>query len=490
MKILKRLLYFLAGMQILLCVLIVICDFRPKVAENIAAFLYGAETQPSIEEEQEGLEMIADLPVDGKENQDTTDAGENEKTAGDGIVELPVSLQSPESVPEAVSGRNGYQEIQDEEEQIDEEAARQLQSRLGTGDIGDGLTFDTVYYPYYAMLNDKEKQIYRQIFANAGVGYSTFTPIESVSPEQLKNVFSAVYNDHPELFWLDTAYTCKYTSNGRCVEIDLQFNRTAQELNLAKAEFDENAGRIITEAQNLSNDYEKEKFVHDVLMERISYNISAEMNQSAYSAIVNEETVCAGYARAFQYLMQQLGIPCYYCTGYADERHAWNIVALDDGYYNVDVTWDDAAQGSYDFFNRTDADYKDSHVRQDMSVNLPACNGQAYRNLEPDSLESGLRTLAETGVGEERIFTGMQAYYDDCYSQIVQRGTGNYTFYNVLDGEEMLDEWYRDYQAEAYKQEYLENAMTALNASSCSMSLQAERLQDGKYLVGHEISIR
>ena len=153
------------------------------------------------------------------------------------------------------------------------------------------------------------------------------------------------------------------------------------------------------------------------------------------------------------------------------------------------MTWDDAAQGSYDFFNRTDADYKDSHVRQDMSVNLPACNGQAYRNLEPDSLESGLRTLAETGVGEERIFTGMQAYYDDCYSQIVQRGTGNYTFYNVLDGEEMLDEWYRDYQAEAYKQEYLENAMTALNASSCSMSLQAERLQDGKYLVGHEISI-
>ncbi len=224
-------------------------------------------------------------------------------------------------------------------------------------------------------------------------------------------------------------------------------------------------------------------------MEQISYNVSAEMNQSAYSAMVNGEAVCAGYARAFQYLLQQLGIPCYYCTGYADESHAWNIVALDDGYYNVDVTWDDAAEGSYDFFNKTDADYKDSHVRQDMSVNLPTCNGQAYRNLEPDSSESSLRTLAETGIGEDRVFNNMQAYYDNCYNQIVQKGKGDYTFYSVLDGEDMLDEWYQSYQTKVYEQGYLENAMNALNATTCSMSVQAERLQGGKYLVTHEISV-
>ena len=80
--------------------------------------------------------------------------------------------------------------------------------------------------------------------------------------------------------------------------------------------------------------------MHDTLAERITYDLSAEMSQSAYSALVNGRTVCAGYARAFQYIMQRLGIPCYYCTGYAGESHAWNIVGMEDGYYNVDVTWD------------------------------------------------------------------------------------------------------------------------------------------------------
>ncbi len=491
MKIIKKIFYFLAGMLIVFCALIIVCAFRPEVAGNIASFLYTGRNKPAMEEVQGSLEteIVARLPGDSGKKQNTTDMVETEDASEDRITDMPMPGQDSASVPETVSGRNGYQEIQDEEEQIDEETARQLQNRLGTGNTGDGLEFDAVYYPYYAMLNEKEQHLYRQIYANAGAGYDAFAPVESVSPEQLKNIFSAVYNDHPELFWMDTAYACKYTGTGTCVEIDLQFNRTMNNLDSAKAAFDENAGYILEEAGKLPNDYEKEKYVHDALIEKIVYNASAEMNQSAYSAMVNGETVCAGYARAFQYLLQQLGIPCYYCTGYAEERHAWNIVALDDGYYHVDVTWDDEANGSYDFFNKTDADYADSHFRQDMSVNLPVCNGQTYRNLEPDSRESGLRNLADTGIEENQVISGLQAYYDDCYSQIVQKGMGNYTFYNVLEGEQLLDEWYGNYQAENYKQGYLEAAMTALNATSCSMSLQVEQLQGGKYLVGHEISI-
>ncbi len=491
MKIFKKLFYFLAGMLIVFCALIIACAFKPEMAGNIAAFLYAGRNQPAMEDVQNGFEtdVTAKLPADIEEKQNTADIKENQKTTEKRIVDIPVSQQNSSLSREIISGRNGYQEIQDKEEQIDEETARQLRNLLGEGSTGDGLKFDSVYYPYYAMLNAKEQHLYRQIYANANAGKGEFAPVESVSPEQLKNVFSAVYNDHPELFWMDTAYACKYTTAGTCVEIDLQFNRTMQNLDSAKAAFDKNAGYILEEARKLPNDYEKEKYVHDALIDKIFYNASAEMNQSAYSAMVNGETVCAGYARAFQYLLQQLGIPCYYCTGYAEERHAWNIVELDDGYYHVDVTWDDEANGSYDFFNKTDADYADSHLRQDMSVNLPACNGQAYRNLEPDSWESGMRNLADTGIGENQVITGMQAYYDDCYSQIVQKGMGNYTFYNVLEGQQLFDEWYREYQTENYKQGYLEAAMTTLNATSCNMSLQVEQLQGDKYLIGHEISM-
>ena len=234
--------------------------------------------------------------------------------------------------------------------------------------------------------------------------------------------------------------------------------------------------------------YKKEKYVHDKLIEKVSYHLGAEMNQSVYSALVNGQTVCAGYARAFQYLMQQLGIPCYYCTGYAGEEHAWNIVALDDGYYNVDVTWDDSDGGRYDYFNKTDMDYASSHVRQDLSVYLPPCNGTIYRNLEQNPEESTLRSIADLGVTEDQVLMDMDSYYRNCYEQMLQNGRGTYTFHNVIGDAQLLEEWQRDYQAERYRQAYMEDAMINLGISSCEMELEVEELQDGKFLISHRVS--
>lgn len=153
---------------------------------------------------------------------------------------------------------------------------------------------------------------------------------------------------------------------------------TKEELDKASPDFYNTANNILTDLANLGP-YDKEIRLHDMLIREIDYDQSADMNQSAYSALVEKKSVCAGYARAYQYLMQRMGIPCYYCTGYAGQDHAWNIVALDDGYYNVDVTWDDTPGGEYDYFNKTDEDYASTHIRQDMSINLPQCQGQRYR---------------------------------------------------------------------------------------------------------------
>ncbi len=48
--------------------------------------------------------------------------------------------------------------------------------------------------------------------------------------------------------------------------------------------------------------------------------------------------VCGGYAKAFQYLCDQGGIPCYYILGYTPGYHAWNIVTIRGKNYLVDVT--------------------------------------------------------------------------------------------------------------------------------------------------------
>ena len=202
-------------------------------------------------------------------------------------------------------------------------------------------------------------------------------PIEAVPVSELKNVVMAVYNDHPELFWLNTIFTCRYDQNKICAELELEFNMTLEELTASSKTFYNITNEILSQVQNLGT-YEKESRLHDILIERVEYDKGADKNQSAYSALVDGKSVCAGYARAYQYLMQRAGIPCFYCTGYAGQDHAWNIVGLDDGYYNVDVTWDDTEGGQYDYFNKTDEMYADTHVRRDLSVNLPKCEGQRY----------------------------------------------------------------------------------------------------------------
>ena len=510
-KFIKILLYILGILFALFGILVIICAFRPDVTERIADFLYpdrksttadiGQESEGDkfsevlwAEETEEGAEE--ERPEEERPESGLPEGGE-EVTApipeGEGIEPGITSEYMPPDetdvvVPETVAGKTGYQQIQDDNQQIAEDEARQIQDQLSIGSAGDGLIFDRRFYPYYDMLDEKGRHLYRQIYANAGQLYPVFAPVEPVTTGQLKNVFAAVYNDHPELFWLETSYACKCRGNGQCVEIDLRFNRTAQDLESARELFDENASHILAAAQGAVSDYEKEKLVHDALIDKVSYNLRAEMNQSAYSALVNGQTVCAGYARALQYLLQQLGIPCYYCTGYAGENHAWNIVELSDGYYNVDATWDDTGEGSYEYFNKTDADYADTHVRKELAVYLPPCNGQSFRNLESDQ-EDGKRSLEDIGFSESQVLYDLPAYHEDCYTQVTANGLGSYTFYSVIEGEQLLETWYADYRSENYRQEYMEEAMTQIGAASCEMRLSVEELQGGRYLITHKVTL-
>ncbi|MGH2152895.1 transglutaminase domain-containing protein, partial [Enterococcus faecalis] len=63
--------------------------------------------------------------------------------------------------------------------------------------------------------------------------------------------------------------------------------------------------------------YEREIMVHDYLIENVSYDSEVDMINldnnnpdiyNAYGALANHVAVCEGYARAFQMLMNGLGV--------------------------------------------------------------------------------------------------------------------------------------------------------------------------------------
>ena len=73
--------------------------------------------------------------------------------------------------------------------------------------------------------------------------------------------------------------------------------------------------------RNVNGDtVDKIKKVHDYLIDNLEYDSTFENDNiyNMYGALVNELTVCEGYAKAFKSIMDELKIPCVVVCGYAD----------------------------------------------------------------------------------------------------------------------------------------------------------------------------
>lgn len=248
---------------------------------------------------------------------------------------------------------------------------------VGMGYNGNEYSFPAELYPYYQMLDSNCKSLYRQIYANALNMWPEFLPVNVATPSEWNNALLSVSFDHPELFWLNTRLYTEYDYAGKVVKVRIYFyDAELGDIEAAKQNFASAAEPVIIMANALEKNAEKEQFIHDYLANKLTYGEN-NLDQSAYSAIVGNETVCAGYSKAFQYLMQQVGIPTYFCVGWggglvSGGMHAWNIVHADKKYANVDVTWDDKDPTIYEFYNRPDNDFH-RHKRMFNSQYLPAC---------------------------------------------------------------------------------------------------------------------
>lgn len=502
MKTVKTLFYSLVIIILLGCIAVLVCALNPSLTQSLAEKINGSgqtvDSRPS-EQPSVNVNSGADTGI----NWDVV------TVFGDGIYISP--SRDELQLPAQSIDKTGFEQIVDDAVQIKDDEGDRLQETLKTGPLGQGYSFDKTYYPYYHMLTDTMQQLYRQIYANVMEVNSEFVPVVGVNTNQLKNVFEAVYNDHPELFWLETGYSCKYMRNGLCVAVTLHYNQTASCLQDSKILFDAKANEILAGAMGLSDAAAKEQYVYDTLAQKVEYRADAGMNQSAYSALVNGESVCAGYARAFQYLLQQLQIPCYYCTGFSGEDHAWNIVKLGSEYFNADVTWDDTDPVGYEYYNKTDEEFSKTHIRTGLSVYLPACgqkkvqssvddliNPNPQKPLEYEEEEEEYdpeweaykkkqENLEKAGITEDEVRETMEEYYADCLKQMVEEGAGMQQFTNVIP-ETLWDKVEQAYLAEKHKAGYVNEALKQLGKENFAIQLQGQRLGGGYYRLYHNIS--
>ena len=170
---------------------------------------------------------------------------------------------------------------------------------------------------------------------------------ENDNTESIDKVFQCVLIDHPEIFYT-TGYTyTKYSRGEKTVGIDFAgtYDQTKEEA-VARAE----AIRSVTAEwlsgmEEAASEYDKVKAVYEAVIFSTNYDLSAADNQNIASVFLGGASVCQGYAKATQYLLNHLGVMCTLVQGTVDtgEAHAWNLVQVDGDYYYVDTTWGDAS---------------------------------------------------------------------------------------------------------------------------------------------------
>lgn len=268
---------------------------------------------------------------------------------------------------------------------------------------------------YYESLDESNKKVYDQILEGLKKREEKIK-VDSDNLQEITKLVGFVQNDYPEIFWNND--TWKYSSTNGVTDILIDYPYDMAETQRRQQEIEKAANEILADAPVDGSDYEKILYVYEAIINRTKYITNSPDNQNICSVLLNKESVCAGYARTTQYLLEKLGVFSIYVEGMGtppngqEEAHAWNIVECDGKYYNLDTTWGDpivedgqADILSYDYFCLNDEVFLKTHTPK-KDVELPPCT-----SMDADYYVMSGRYLTE--YNKEQILELMKKSIDE-----------------------------------------------------------------------------
>ena len=260
----------------------------------------------------------------------------------------------------------------------------------------------------YEQLDDTAKAIYTKLYKNKenlktgtykiefGNAFQSLLAEEGGDDKlkiQYQSAIEALIYENPDIFYLDvtkmyiniekitkitgTKYNV-YIDHGNEINYLSKGFYSREDIEKYENQIEEVKNQIISTINGF-NDYKKIKIIHDYLIDTIEYESDLTQNNvyDIYGALVAKKCVCEGYAKAFQYLMNELGIENTIIIGTGTnsrnqtENHAWNYVKLNGNWYAVDTTWDDpivtgggkvSQKVKYEYFLRGSNTMNQNHV--------------------------------------------------------------------------------------------------------------------------------
>lgn len=276
----------------------------------------------------------------------------------------------------------------------------------------------------YQTLDDEAKQVYHEVLT-AALEHTEKVAVSTLDIDVLEKAYKAVCADYGGLFWMSGYVYTQYTRGGELISMDFspKYTMEYEERMQIQQQIDASAEELLAGITMQASEYEKAKYVFEILVQNVDYDTSAQNNQNIISVFLNRATVCQGYACATQYLLRILGMQSALVTGVANgESHAWNLVRINGNYYYMDTTWgnsrylDGASQVekyvNYNYLAVTSEEITRTH-RIDDSFPMPECTSMEdtyfiqehkyFTEWNPDAIGSLLRDTWEAGGGDVAV---------------------------------------------------------------------------------------
>jgi len=207
---------------------------------------------------------------------------------------------------------------------------------------------DQCFKYHYQLLNKKQKQLYQTIY-NIAYTRTQNIYIEEKDIKAASEIVNAVLKDHPELFYIK-----EWSMNTKGF-FKFEYSMKEKEIIKNQKRIKKIIKQVKKDTQKLTN-YQKIKYVYDYVITQCKYNEQAKYNQEIISVLINHQSVCSGYAKTLQYLLNQLGLKATFLVTEAtvDEKttkHAINMIKYDNDYYYIDATWGDLVLNGEEIIN-------------------------------------------------------------------------------------------------------------------------------------------